>query len=257
VSTAVFTDLDGTLIYSARHLGGETDTVVVERIGGAPSAWMTRGAADALARLSVRAHVVPTSTRVLEQYLRLDLPGGVPEYAILANGGRILRHGADDSAWSERVSDPSWGAGDSGQIAATLTRHLDGRAWVRGIAHFDRIVCVTSHRGATPLAADVAHLAAVAEEHGYRAFPQGRKTHLIPAHITKDAAAAEVAARLGATRTLAAGDHELDEGLLRWADAAIRPGHGYPVDGVLATASSGVRAGEEILAFFTQAAAAG
>lgn len=250
MSAAIFTDLDGTLIYSARHLGDEVDVTAVEHINGTPSAWMTTSAALALARLSISADVVPTSTRVLQQYLRLDLPWGMPKYAILANGGRILHDGNEDTGWAERVSDPSWGAGGSGNIAAALSRDLDGHPWVREVAHFDGIVCVTAQRGATPLPTDLTFIAGVAQDHGYRVYPQGRKTHLIPAHITKEAAAAEVAARLGATRTLAAGDHELDAGLMRWADAAIQPAHGVNVPGVRVTTSAGVRAAEEILAFF-------
>lgn len=59
---------------------------------------------------------------------------------------------------------------------------------------------------------------------------QGRKIYAVPAPLTKSAAMHEVARRIGATRTLAAGDSLLDADLLLAADLGWRPGHGELAD---------------------------
>lgn len=43
--------------------------------------------------------VVPTTTRTLEQYQRIDLGIGVPEYALVCNGGVLLHQGKEDPVW--------------------------------------------------------------------------------------------------------------------------------------------------------------
>ncbi|NED85314.1 hypothetical protein G3I76_35170, partial [Streptomyces sp. SID11233] len=72
------------------------------------------------------------------------------------------------------------------------------------------------------------------------------KLYAVPRALTKSAALNEVAARTGATLTLAAGDSLLDADLLTAADRAWRPGHGELADqdwrheGVTALAEAGV-----------------
>jgi len=246
VTAGIFSDLDGTLIFSQRLLDAGRDITLVERLNGKPQAWMSNKAWEGVERARRFAHLVPVTTRTREQYERIRLPGGRAEYVILSNGARILRDGIEDRGWSEAIDDPSWSVTGPTDITALLERHVGAEPWVREIAHHDNIACVITHRGEVapdwfaPLAIDIA------SDHGYTAYPQGRKTHLIPTHVTKEAAAAEVARRLGLTRTIAAGDHQLDAGLMLWADEAIQPAHGVAVPGVPVTRASGVRASEEI-----------
>lgn len=257
MTAGIFSDLDGTLIFSERLLDGGSDIVLVERLNGKPQSWMASKAWGGITRARSLAHLVPVTTRTREQYERISLPGGVAEYAILSNGARILRDGIEDRNWSAVIDDPSWSVAGPRDITALLERHLGAEPWVREIAHRDNIACVVTRRG--EVAPDwFAPLAiSIASDNGYTAYPQGRKTHLIPSHVTKEAAAAEVAGRLGLTRTVASGDHQLDAGLMLWADEAIQPGHGVAVLGVPATAASGVRASEEIASAFLRFASAG
>lgn len=256
MSAAVFSDLDGTLIYSKRYLHDLDDVAEVERIRSKPSAWMTVAAAHALGKLRTEAHFIPTSTRVMEQYGRLRLPGGPTEYAILANGGRIYVNGVEDQTWTDLVHAQSAGVTPPGYVESALTRELHGAPWVREIRFFDDIVCVTAQRGMDPDDSFYEMASAIATANGYTSYPQGRKTHLIPTHITKEAAATEIANRLGVQRTIASGDHGLDQGIMRWATDAIQPAHGMGFTGIRTTERSGARAAEEIVADFRRFAAA-
>lgn len=252
MTAAIFSDLDGTLIFSARHLGDTKaeDLTLVETFRGNPQAWMTTRAVRELTEVRRGAPFIPVTTRVESQYRRVKLPGGPAEFAILGNGGRILVEGVEDQDWTDRMNDSSWGVGEPFVMADALERALGGEDWVHEIRAYDNIVCVAGRRThpMPPLFATL--LARFAEDNGYTAYPQGRKTHLIPTHVTKEAAAAEVASRLGATRTIASGDHHLDVGLMRWATEAIQPAHGVDAVGIPTTARAGVLAGEEAIAAF-------
>lgn len=250
MSSAIFSDLDGTLIFSARHLGDEADLVLTETYRGNPQTWMTTTAAADLRVARDLAPFIPVTTRVESQYRRIKLQGPMAEYAILGNGGQILIGGEVDKDWDDRVNDNSWNVSSPHVIADTLERALEGQAWVHRVRILDNVVCVAAKRDHQTPALWAELLSRFAEDNGWTAYPQGRKTHVIPSHITKEAAAAEVASRLGVDRTIASGDHHLDEGLMRWATAAIQPAHGAGVAGIRQTARAGVLAGQEIAAEF-------
>jgi hydroxymethylpyrimidine pyrophosphatase-like HAD family hydrolase len=85
---------------------------------------------------------------------------------------------------------------------------------------------------------------------------QGRKAYVVPDSLTKEAALAEVVRRVGASRVVAAGDSLLDQGVLEYADVAIRPAHGelheagWTRPGLVVTSRSGGGAAEEIVDCF-------
>lgn len=78
----IATDLDRTLIYSAAAAGvADPDDPLamaefrcVELYRGAPQSFMSPAAVDLLAELDTLAVVVPTTTRSVEQFRRVDLP---------------------------------------------------------------------------------------------------------------------------------------------------------------------------------------
>lgn len=257
MNAGIFSDLDGTLVFSSRHLDSAADRVLVEYLHGKPQAWMTENSWRSIHDVRQNAHFVPVTTRTRDQYLRINLPGGEPEYAIVANGGRIFHNGQTDTEWEAAVEDSSWGFSRVGAVVDTLRRHLDGQPWVGKVGSHDSIVYIVTRRGETAPEKLFSLANQVAADNGYTAHPQGRKTHLIPSHVTKEAAAAEVADRLGVTRTIASGDHQLDAGLMLWADEAIQPAHGVAVPGIPITGAAGVRASEEIARAFLKFAAAG
>ena len=260
MSTVVAVDLDRTLIYSAAAAGSDgTDgdrpvqrLICVEELGGRQQSFMTSLAAGWLQQVREHAVLVPTTTRTLEQYARVRLPGGRPAYAVTSNGGHIVVDGAADQVWRCAVVARIAGSGAPlAEVVDGLARQADGQ-WVRSRRVADELFCY--------LVVDLAELpgdflptwTSWCARRGWVVSVQGRKIYALPRELTKEAALTEVLKRTGAHRLLAAGDGALDAGFLQLADAAIRPAHGELADTgwvrphVRVTSELGVLAGEEI-----------
>lgn len=95
------TDLDKTLIYSHRAEIGE-DKFCVEIYQGREVSFMTARTRSLLSKIADREGmlIVPTTTRSVEQYERITLPIRF-EYALVCNGGVLLRRGVKDESWYE------------------------------------------------------------------------------------------------------------------------------------------------------------
>ena len=255
----VCTDLDRTLIYSAAALDlrvphAEAPRLLcVEVYQGVPLSYMTEAAAELLRDLQARAVVVPVTTRTPEQCARVHLPGAPPRYAIASNGGHLLVDGVPDQAWAKRVAARLTGCAPLADIEAHLTataapfvQRLRTASGLFAYAVVDRAALPDGWVDA---------LALWCAPRGWTVSLQGRKVYAVPCPLTKSAAAAELRDRLGGGPLLAAGDSLLDADLLDIADAAIRPAHGelaeagFTTDHLTVTDTTGVRAGEEMLAW--------
>lgn len=255
-SVLLAADLDRTLIYSAAAAGVmDGEVVTVEERDGRPLSFMAAPAAALLAELASAYVVVPVTTRTPEQFARVRLPGPPARYAVVANGGVLLVDGEPDPAWARAVRAALCPAAPLDAAAAALGAVCDA-AWASPIRVAADLFCsVVVDRSTMP--DDVpARLQAWAEPAGWRASLQGRKLYLVPGPLTKSAAVAEVARRAGAERLFAAGDSLLDIDLLAMADRGVHPGHGeiaesgWSAPTVDALTSTGLRAGEEITAWF-------
>lgn len=262
--TVVVSDLDQTLIYSAAslRLSGPDEAaprlLCVEVYQGRPLSFVTEPAARDLVELAATGRFVPATTRTVEQYLRVHLPGPVPPFALCANGGRLLRDGVEDVDFTAAVTQR---LASSGAPLAEILDELQrvsapagGSSFVEKVRDASGLFCyVVVDRAAMP-AGWVEDLTGFAAERSWGVSVQGRKVYCVPAALTKAAAAREVADLLGAERLVAAGDSLLDAELLEVADAAVRPAHGELADSgwtrphVDVTPTSGVLAGEEIAA---------
>ena len=95
------TDLDNTLIYSYRHDIGQ-DRICAEVYQGREISFITRETLRLLQQIMTRKEqvlVVPTTTRTIEQYQRIDLGVGKLRYALVCNGGVLLVDGKEDENW--------------------------------------------------------------------------------------------------------------------------------------------------------------
>ena len=247
-------DLDRTLIYSANALDLGTETprlLCVEIYQGAPLSYMTETAAQLLRTL--QAHVVPTTTRTPEQLARVRLPGPPPSYAIASNGGHLIVDGEPDCAWTAQVAARLAVCAPLVEVEAHL-RATSGPFVLALRVASGLFSYAVVDRAALP-DGWVDALAAWCAPRGWAVSLQGRKVSAVPRPLTKAAAAVEVRHRLGGGPLLAAGDSLLDADLLDVADAAIRPAHGelaeagFTRDHLTVTDTTGVRAGEEMLAW--------
>jgi hypothetical protein len=257
--TVAFTDLDRTLIYSAAALDlGVPDELAprllcVEVYRGAPLSYLTEAAAGLLLDLHGRAVVVPTTTRTPEQLARVHLPGPAPRYAIASNGGHLLVDGVPDPTWTALVTVRLRGCAPLAEVEAHLLASAGPFVLTVRIAS-GLFAYAVVERAALP-DGWVEALAEWCDQRGWTVSLQGRKVYAVPRPLTKSAAAIEIRERVGGGQMLAAGDSLLDADLLDAADAAIRPAHGelaeagFTRDHLTVTSTTGVRAGEEVLAW--------
>lgn len=254
----VAVDVDRTMIFSAAAVAlgvaaGDDpgELIEVERYRGDAASAMTARAAALWQELGRIADVAPVTTRTMEQLARVQWPGGPARYAIAANGARLLIDGVEDPGWSAQVRRR---IGDScAPIEDVRARLLAAGPWVLRVRDAEGLFCYAIIDRAALRAGEAAQLRAWAAERGWVVSVQGGKLYCLPAPLTKSAAAAALAERLGSSDTLAAGDSLLDADLLTWARSAIRPAHGelhdaqWSRDGLVVTEAAGALAGEQIL----------
>lgn len=265
----VASDLDRTLIYSPGALwltmpdARAPRLLCVEVHEGRPLSFMTETSARLLTELGDAAVFVPTTTRTRKQYLRINLPGPAPRYAICANGGHILVDGVSDPDWQRQVTDRlSSECAPLPEIEAHLTAVSDP-VWLRKqrVAE-DLFAYLVVERELLP-EGWVKELTGWAEGLGWGVSLQGRKLYVVPRPLTKSAAVREVVRRTGADLSVGAGDSLLDADLLTAVDRGWRPGHGeladegWTAEGVVSLPERGVLAGERILREFLGAVRSG
>jgi hydroxymethylpyrimidine pyrophosphatase-like HAD family hydrolase len=230
--TMIASDLDRTLIYSPTALQLPTvdeqspNLVSVEVLDGRPHSFMTLAATRRLADVSRSAVFVPTTTRTMDQYLRVRFPAVAPEYAITSNGGNILVDGKPDLNWHRSTESVIAGCGATLSEVRHELKLRTNADWALKRRVGDDLFCYLVVE-LTRLPDDfIESWTQWCHAKGWRVSVQGRKIYAIPVPLTKERAMAAVARRIGAGRVVAAGDGALDSGFLAAADAGIRPPHG-------------------------------
>lgn len=210
-------DLDNTLIYSYRHDIGAAKRCV-EIYQGREISFVTERTHALLKEIKKRVLFVPVTTRTVEQYERIDLGVGVPEYALTCNGGVLLVNGREDDAWYEQslrlVSDGA----DALSYGERLLEQDKNRCFevrnIRGLFIFTK--------SEKPLAL-IAHLREKLDCEMADVFCNGSKVYIVPKKLKKGAAVLRLKEKLKADRIIAAGDSEFDISMLNCADLAFAP----------------------------------
>ena len=96
--TIFTTDLDNTLIYSYKHDIGKYK-LCAEIYQGREVSFITTDTYRMLNQVRQKIAVVPVTTRTIEQYERIDLGMGKLPYALVCNGGILLKDGKEDAEW--------------------------------------------------------------------------------------------------------------------------------------------------------------
>jgi hypothetical protein len=255
-STLAATDLDRTLVHSARSGGVAPpgEVICLERRGNVATASLLRSTAATLVGLTQRAIWVPSTTRSAAEYLRLDVEGRLglaPCHVVCANGGVLLTGGLPDAGWTAQVAVLLAEAAPLGEMSELLARHLAylPHAGSGPVRDADGVLLSVRARYPVPW---LEELEAQCSARRWRVAAHGDKVLLLPMALTKSAAVEEVCRRVGATRLLAAGDSPLDADLLLAAHAGIQPldgrlyAQGWRAPHVTVTTATGLRAGQEI-----------
>lgn len=210
--TVVFTDLDGTLIFSVgKKRPGD---ILCEIKDGREISCITPRQAELLPGLEI----IPVTTRSVEQYLRINIPGFTPEYALADNGGTLLVRGVPDPEWTSRSLEL---AAECGAELAECRRVLEQDAFRSfEIRMVDGLFLFTKSDD------QESTLEMLRKAAGERVlcYAVGAKVYALPAKLCKGSAAERLAERIApGCRIVCAGDSAMDIPLLNIADTAVFP----------------------------------
>lgn len=212
------TDLDNTLIYSYKHDIGE-EKRCVEIYQGREISFVTQEAYQLLQRISEQKSqilIVPTTTRTIEQYQRIDLGIGDLRYALVCNGGVLLVNGKEDDIW---YRDSLGLIRDSKEELDKALEFLDKETRRNFELRFIRELFVFT-KCEEPEAV-VGDLREILDANLVDVFNNGTKVYVVPKALDKGKAVMRFRSYLGADYVIAAGDSEFDISMLEAADRGI------------------------------------
>lgn len=210
-------DLDNTLIYSYRHeIGSEKECVEIYH--GREVSFMTRRSLHLLRQIKDLVVFVPTTTRTEEQYHRICLGVGEVEYALVCNGGVLLRDGQEDTDWyQESLALMQDCKQELIKAQKCLQEDMSRSFEVRNIR--DLFIFTKSDQ---PFHS-AERLRQILDLSLVEVFCNGSKVYVLPIKLNKGAAVKRFAKRLGGGTVIAAGDSAFDLPMLQAADLAWAP----------------------------------
>lgn len=212
-------DLDNTIIFSYKHDIGR-DKRCVELYQGREVSFITGRTFRLLQEIGRVGSLVPTTTRTMEQYNRIDLGVGVPDYALVCNGGVLLEQGRECDEWYRESLRLVSGCQEELITAGKVLENDRDRSFeirnIRDLFVFTKSSCPLRTMERLRNRLDIAKVGV---------FRNGAKVYVVPRELNKGKAALRLKERLGARLLAAAGDSEFDLSMLRAADFAAAPGH--------------------------------
>lgn len=220
-------DLDNTIIYSYRHEIGRQKKNV-ELYQGREISFITENTYALLRELNEKLLIVPTSTRTVEQYQRIQLGIGSFRYVLVCNGGILLRDGRKDAAWYEASLRLIEESRDELQKAWEFlrkdTRRIFELRFIEGLFLFTKC----EEPGQV-----VSDLKRILQPQTVEVLTNGAKVYVVPVNLSKGKAVERFRDCIREKTVFAAGDSAFDLSMLRAADVGLAP-HGfskqYPVD---------------------------
>ncbi len=210
-------DLDNTLIYSYKHDIGEHKRCA-EIYQEREISFMTHKTQELLKELSKKLLIVPTTTRTIEQYNRIDLGLENIPYALTCNGGVLLVDGVEEEEWYAESLTLITESNVELEKGTTILEQDENRCFevrnIKGLFLFtksnepEKSVALLSQRLDTTLV-DV--------------FNNGIKVYVVPKKLSKGNAILRLKDKLKAEKVFAAGDSEFDISMLQAADMGIAP----------------------------------
>ncbi len=215
--TVFHVDLDNTLIYSYKHDIGEKK-IAVETYQGREISFVSQNTYAQLQALKNKILIVPTSTRSIEQYKRIDLHIGKITYALVCNGGVLLVNGEKDLSWykvSKAMMEESLPALEYAHTLLTKdNRRTFELRWIEDLFLFTK--CEHSEKV-------VNELRKILDTKKVNVFCNKEKVYVIPIGLNKGKALQRFREYIHRDKTIAAGDSEFDIPMLEAADIGIVP----------------------------------
>lgn len=211
------TDLDNTMIYSYKQDIG-SDKRCVEIYENREVSFITNNTFELLKKVKEKILVVPTTTRTEQQYCRIDFGLGVPEYALVCNGGVLLVNGEEDIDWYNDSFALVEDCQQELKRAEELLENDENRSFeVRNIRKL--FVFTKSDKPKET----VKMLESQLDTNKLDVFFNGVKVYAVPKQLSKGKAIERFRRKLNISTVISAGDSEFDIPMLNSADIAIAP----------------------------------
>lgn len=210
-------DLDNTLIYSYKHDIG-ADKINVEIYEDREISFITNKTSKLLKDVVEKTIFVPTTTRTIEQYKRIDLGIGIPKYALVCNGGILLKDGLEDNEWYMESLNM---IKDSREELEKGIEFLDNEKRRNFEVRFIRELFVFTKCEEPEQVVD--ELRQSLDRNKVDIFNNGAKVYIVPKKLNKGAAILRLKEKLGVEKTIAAGDSEFDVSMIEKSDYGIAP----------------------------------
>lgn len=210
-------DLDNTLIYSYKHDIG-TDKVCVEIYHGREVSFMTKKSYELLKSIQDRLIFVPTTTRTIEQYNRIDFGIGIPRYALVCNGGILLENGVKNKEWYGQSLELVSECREEMEKAETWLKQDENRTFE--IRNIEELFLFT--KSSEPYKS-VQKLKECINPKLADVFSNGVKVYVVPKKLNKGMAVRRLKQWVKADMVIAAGDSEFDIPMIDEADIAFAP----------------------------------
>ena len=260
-------DLDSTLIYSSRHckLINEEELFAVDFYNNNCS-FITKSMHLALQHINENMLFIPVTTRSPKEYKRIKYfyEEIKPKYAVVANGGIILKDGIELTAWSDIVSAKIKEITSVRTMIKLCSFFLESNLvksyktcedlFIYSILDEDKLSTLLSNGEMDLDYFEV--LRSFCSKHNYSMSKQGRKVYIVPNCINKYDPINFIMQLENINMLMAVGDSLLDYPMIKHSNYGIIPAHGElllnpPLEGfsdnIYITKKVGIFAGEEIL----------
>lgn len=211
------TDLDNTIIYSYKHNIGK-EKINVEIYQGREISFITKKTYNLLEMLKKEYVIIPTTTRTIEQYKRIDLGIGEFTYALVCNGGVLLINGEQDNEWYEAslqlVNESN---SELEKAMSLLTDDVRRKFELRFI---EKLFVFTKCNDPYEV---VQNLKSQLDIELVDVFNNGEKVYVVPKKLSKGIAINRLREKLHPEYIIAAGDSEFDVSMVEEADYGIVP----------------------------------
>ena len=214
------TDMDNTIIYSYKHDIGPSKRNV-ELYQGREISFITERTYELLNRLKKlddKIMIVPTSTRTIEQYNRINLGIGDFKYSMVCNGGILLRDNIRDDEW---YNDSLLLIRESQEEIDKSIKYLEkDKRRTFELRYIEDLFVFTKCDEPEQVVED---LKAYLNTSMVDVFNNGTKVYVVPRALNKGNAVRRLNEIIGADKIIAAGDSEFDISMLEYADYGLCP----------------------------------
>ena len=211
------TDLDNTIIYSYKHdIGNEK--MNVELYKEREISFITKQTFELLKKVKEEFLVIPTSTRTIEQYERINLKIGTFKYALVCNGSVLLVDGKKDKDWYEeslRLAKPS-----NLEVKKALEYLENDKRRTFELRYIEDLFVFTKcYKSETVVNELRKHL----DKSLVNVFNNKEKVYVLPTLLSKGKAIERLKKYLKVEFIIAAGDSEFDISMVEAANVGLVP----------------------------------